>query len=151
MCHSHWGHRAPVASFRHKFGHFAGPEGFEEDSMHGSGEEGFGVRRPLRFLAHKLELNEKQVAELARILDELKTERAQAAVDQRRTLADFADSLAGEAFDAAKTASAGDRRVATATRLRDAVVRSLQQIHAILTPEQRERMAYLIRSGMLAI
>ena len=150
MCHSHWGHRAP-ASFRHQFGHFSGPEGFGEDSMHGSGEEGFGVRRPLRFLAHKLELNDKQIAELAKILDELKTERAQAAVDQRRTLADFADALSAETFDGAKTAAAGDRRVATATRLRGAVVRALQQIHAMLTPAQREQLAYLIRSGMLAI
>src|SRR5438132_14308296 len=33
----------------------------------------FGVRRPLRFLAYKLELDERQVAELARILDTLKT------------------------------------------------------------------------------
>lgn len=36
---------------------------------------GFGVRRPLRFLAWKLELEEAQVAKLASILDELKTER----------------------------------------------------------------------------
>ena len=39
---------------------------------------GWGVRRPLRFLAHKLGLDQKQIAELARILDELKIERAQA-------------------------------------------------------------------------
>ncbi len=149
MCHSHWGHRRPVHAF---FGrHHPGPEGFGEDSMHGFGEEGFGVRRPLRFLAHKLDLNEKQVAELAKILDELKTERAQAAVDGRRTLSEFADALTGEAFDGAKAASAGDRRVGSATRLRDAVVRALQQIHAMLTSEQRERMAYLIRSGLLAL
>ena len=43
---------------------------------------GFGVRRPLRFLAHKLELDDRQIGELARILDELKTERAQAEVDR---------------------------------------------------------------------
>src|SRR5262249_58146174 len=54
---------------------------------------GFGVRRPLRFLAHRLRLDDKQVAELARILDELKTERAQAEVDRRRTLSAFADAL----------------------------------------------------------
>src|SRR5689334_20871344 len=47
---------------------------------------GFGVRRPLRFLAHRLELDEAQVAELAAILSDLKTERAQAAVDDRRTV-----------------------------------------------------------------
>src|SRR5262249_3446293 len=41
---------------------------------------GFGVRRPLRFLAFKLDLDPEQVTELARILDQLKTERAQAEV-----------------------------------------------------------------------
>ena len=50
----------------------------------------FGVRRPLRFLAHKLELEEKQVAELARILSDLKTERAQADVYYRRTTSGLA-------------------------------------------------------------
>src|SRR5579864_9463526 len=62
---------------------------------HGQEGFGFGVRRPLRFLAYKLELDDRQVAELARLLDELKTERAQGEVDDRRTLADFADALAG--------------------------------------------------------
>src|SRR5262245_15298433 len=41
----------------------------------GGGEDfgggGFGVRRPLRFLAYKLDLNEAQVTELAAILSEL--------------------------------------------------------------------------------
>jgi len=45
----------------------------------------FGVRRPLRFLAYKLELDEAQVTELAAILADLKTERAQARVDERRS------------------------------------------------------------------
>jgi Spy/CpxP family protein refolding chaperone len=120
-----------------------------------SGEEGlgwgFGVRRPLRFLAHKLDLDEKQVVDLARILDELKTERAQAAVDDRRTLAEFADALAGEQFDSAKAAAAGDRRVESNKRLRDKLVRSLEQIHGILNPEQRARLAHLIRTGILSV
>jgi Spy/CpxP family protein refolding chaperone len=117
----------------------------------GAGGAGFGVRRPLRFLAHKLELNEQQVAQLAKILDELKIERAQAEVDDRRALADFADALSGDAFDAARAGGAGDRRVATAGRLRDAVVRALQQIHAMLNPEQRAKLAYLIRTGVLGV
>ena len=66
----------------------------------------FGVRRPLRFLAYKLQLEEPQVAELARILDEIKTERAQAAVDHRRALSAFAEAIEGEAFDEGK-ATAG--------------------------------------------
>ena len=88
--------------------------------------ESFGVRRPLRFMAHKLDLDDKQVAQLARILDELKTERAQAAVDDRRTMGEFADGLSGETFDAAKAAAGADRRVESARRLRDAVLRALQ-------------------------
>src|SRR5262245_39370814 len=57
---------------------------------------GFGVRRPLRFLAYKLGLSDSQVAEMARILNDLKTERAQAAVDDRRTLTALADAVSGE-------------------------------------------------------
>ena|SRR5437870_988667 len=122
-------------------------EGFSE----GFGGGGFGVRRPLRFLAHQLDLDERQVAELARILDELKTERAQAEVDRRRTVAAFADALTGEVFDAAKAGEGGDLRVASAQRLRGAVLQALQRIHAVLNPDQRARLAYLIRTGTLAL
>jgi Spy/CpxP family protein refolding chaperone len=111
----------------------------------------FGVRRPLRFLAWKLELEEDQVAELAKILNELKTERAQAAVDDRRTTSAFADGIAGESFDEAKVAAAAELRVKTAETLRTAVVRALSRIHAVLDAEQRERLAYLIRTGALSI
>jgi Spy/CpxP family protein refolding chaperone len=112
---------------------------------------GFGVRRPLRFLAQRLNLDDRQVAELARILDELKTERAQAEVDRRRTLSVFADALAGDTFDAAGAAEAGEQRVASAARVRDAVLKALGQIHAVLNADQRVRLAYLIRTGTLAV
>jgi Spy/CpxP family protein refolding chaperone len=113
--------------------------------------DGFGVRRPLRFLAHKLDLDEKQIAQLARILDELKTERAQAEVDDRRAQGDLADAMAAESFDAAKATGGADRRVDSAKRLRDAIVRALQQLHAILNPDQRAKLAYLMRSGVLQV
>jgi Spy/CpxP family protein refolding chaperone len=121
--------------------------GFDDDLGGGS----FGVRRPLRFLAHKLDLNDEQVAELARVLDDLKTERAQGAVDQRRTTATFADAVAGESFDEAKVNEAADARVKSAERLRGAVVKALGKIHAILDAEQRAKLAYLLRTGALAI
>src|SRR5438045_3754210 len=105
----------PTCGFGVWRGRGPGEEGLEE----GFGG-GFGVRRPLRFLAHRLGLDERQVAELARILDELKTERAQAEVDRRRTVAAFADALAADAFDAAKAAEGGDLRVRSAERLRAA-------------------------------
>ena len=42
-------------------------------------------------------------------------------------------------------------RVTSAERLRDAVMKALQQIHAILDAEQRAKLAYLIRTGTLSI
>src|SRR5436190_22843935 len=123
-------------------------EGYE-GGLAGGGS--FGVRRPLRFLAHKLDLDERQIAELARILDELKTERAQAEVDQRRTISAFADALTADAFDAGKAGEGGQLRDKTAERLRDAVLKALGQIHALLNAEQRGRLAYLIRTGTLVI
>jgi Spy/CpxP family protein refolding chaperone len=111
----------------------------------------FGVRRPLRFLAAKLDLDDAQVRRLAEILDELKTERAQAAVDDRRTLTAFAEALAGETFDAAKAASAAALRNDSTERVAKAVVRALERIHVLLQPEQRERFAYLIRTGVVAL
>ena len=115
------------------------------------GDEGsvFGVKRPLRFLAYKLGLDEAKVAELARIISELKTERAQAEVDQRRTLTAFADAVAGTAFDGAKAREGAQLRVASAERLRDAVLKALEQIHGLLDAEQRAKLAYLIRTGAL--
>src|SRR4051812_33599706 len=53
-----------------RFGAWASPS-FDEGGV-------LGVRRPLRFLAYRLDLSEEQVAAFAAILDDLKTERAQA-------------------------------------------------------------------------
>jgi Spy/CpxP family protein refolding chaperone len=127
---------------------YAGGHGGDGDDF-GSGA--FGVRRPLRFLAYKLELDDRQVGELARILDELKTERAQAEVDRRRTMSAFADAVGGETFDEAKAKDGADLRVASAQRLRDAVTRALGKIHALIDKDQREHLAYLIRTGTLQL
>jgi Spy/CpxP family protein refolding chaperone len=111
----------------------------------------FGVRRPLRFLAAKLELDDAQVRRLAEILDELKTERAQAAVDDRRTLTAFAEALAAEAFDATRAAGGAALRSKSTDRVGKAVVGALERIHALLRPDQRDRFAYLIRTGIVAL
>jgi|KBSSwiStaDraftv2_1062776.scaffolds.fasta_scaffold00713_8 Spy/CpxP family protein refolding chaperone len=111
----------------------------------------FGVRRPLRFLAYKLNLAEAQVAELARILDAIKTERAQAAVDLRRTLSSFAEAIEGDTFDAAKANAGATLRMQSAERLKGAVVTALGELHRLLDPEQRKLLAYLIRTGALSL
>ena len=127
------------------------PASGDPDNAPGGSAESFGVKRPLRFLAFKLGLDDAQVATLAAILDELKTERAQAAVDDRRVLTAFADAIVGEAFDAAKAGESATLRKQSADRLAGAVVKALGRIHALLTPEQRERFAYLIRTGTVRL
>lgn len=143
-CHEGWGGH---------HGHWRGHHGWGEHRFAGGGEGGgeFGVRRPLRFLAYKLGLEEKQVGELARILNELKTERAQAEVDQRRTVAAFADAVGGATFDEAKAGEGAQLRVASAERLKQAVQKALREIHAVLDDEQRQHLAYLIRTGVVTL
>jgi Spy/CpxP family protein refolding chaperone len=102
-------------------------------------------------MAHKLDLDDEQVETLARILGDLKTERAQASVDRERSVARVADALEGEVFDEAAAASALALRVASAERLKDAVAAALRASHDMLRPEQRRRLAYLLRSGALTI
>jgi Spy/CpxP family protein refolding chaperone len=124
-----------------------GGEGRGDDFGSGS----FGVRRPLRFLAFKLDLDEAQTTELAAILSALKTERAQAAVDQRRTTAALADAIGAESFDDKAAKAAAEERVKSSERVEAAVSRALGRMHAILRGDQRTRLAYLLRTGALAM
>ncbi len=135
----------PGGDGRHGF--FGGRFGDE----HFGGGGPFGVRRPLRFLAHKLELDESQTTELARILNDLKTERAQADVDHQRTVTAFADAIERESFDAARAAEGAKIRDDSNARVRDAVVRALARIHALLGKDQRARFAYLVRTGVISM
>lgn len=127
-------------------GHGHGFHGFDD-----GGGAGFGVRRPLRFLAHKLALSDEQVGQLAAILDRLKTERAQADVDYRRRTASLAEAFEAAAFDAGKVEAANEEQAKSAERLRASVKQALEQMHALLDAEQRKKFAYLLRAGVLAI
>ena len=111
----------------------------------------FGVRRPLRFLAWKLELDEKQTAELAKVLADLKTERAQADVEGRRAASALADLASAAEFDLAKAKAAADLKVKSAERVSGALVDALARLHALLDPDQRDRLAYLVRTGVVQL
>jgi hypothetical protein len=111
---------------------------------------GLGVRRPLRFIAWRLELDEAQTASLARILERLKLERAQAALDLRRAASALADAFEGE-FGSASAESAAEQRATAARRVQDAVAKALEELHALLEPDQRRDLAELIRTGAIRI
>jgi Spy/CpxP family protein refolding chaperone len=111
----------------------------------------FGVRRPLRYMAHKLDLDDEQIDTLAAILNKIKTERAQARLDDQRSIAGIADAVERDDFDQEAAAKALDLRVAAAERLKEKVLDTLQKTHAMLDSDQRKRLAYLLRSGQLTI
>ena len=102
-------------------------------------------------MAHQLDLDEDQVDTLAAILNVLKTERAQARLDERRSIAGIADAVENEGFDAEAATEALGLRVAAAERLKQQVLETLEKTHEMLDPEQRKRLAYLLRSGQLTI
>jgi len=133
----------------HVGGGLEGCEGRPHGGDFGGGP--FGVRRPLRFLAWKLELDEPQVAKLGAILDELKTERAQAAVDDRRATSALAEAMTADPLDEARIASIAAERAKSAERLQTALAKSLCKIHATLSEEQRKRLSHLIRTGVISI
>ena len=102
-------------------------------------------------MASRLELEDEQVATLAGIVDALKTERAQAEVDTRRSTSAFAEALEGASFDAAAVAAAAKQRVDSSERVTKAVEKALADIHALLDEEQRKRFAYLLRTGAISL
>ncbi len=128
---------------------FAGRGGSDQDAVFGAG--GFGVKRPLRFLVERLDLSDEQVELVAGVLERLKIERAQAAVDLRRTAADLADAFDQAEFALQGAQSAKEGRLEAAGRVQDAVTKALEQLHTALDEAQRAKLAGLIRRGELRI
>ena len=136
---------------RRRHGHHHPGHGHQHaDHMEG-GPGGFGVRRPLRYMARQLDLDQEQVDALAAILKDLKTERAQARVDNERALSAFAEAFGGGDFDAEGAKSGAERRKAAHAAVEDAVLKCLTKTHALLRPEQRKKLAAMLRQGTLTI
>ena len=115
------------------------------------GAEGFGARLPVRFLAMRLDLDDAQVAKLARILERLRVEREQAAVDSRRAAGAIADALECAALEPSRIDEATRLRVEATRRVQESVARALGELHELLDAEQREELASLIRSGAVLL
>lgn len=109
------------------------------------------MRRPLRFLAHKLALDDRQTRELAEILADLKTERAAAEVELQRAQKRYADSVKGDSFDAEGAKRAGEQVVHAHTARQNAVHETLGKLHALLDGEQRGILSMLVRTGPLVL
>ena len=120
---------------------------FHRPHGQGPGPGRFGVRRPLRFLIDRLELDESQAAELARTIEQLRLERQQGELDLQRARSTIADLVENEVLDKAALETAAEVRVASARRHRDATVAAMTRLHAALRPDQRFRLSTLLRTG----
>jgi Spy/CpxP family protein refolding chaperone len=111
----------------------------------------FGVRRPLRHLAWKLNLNEEQVRALVDILDRLKTGYGQARLDRQRSTSDVAAAFTAETLDEAQLNAALESRTRATEALNRELSGALKALYALLNPEQRREFAYLLRSGSFVL
>ena len=59
-------------------------------------------------------------------------------------------NLSSERLSCTAVVSSPNRRVASAERMRDASLRALERLHAVLDAEQRRTLAYLIRTGAIS-
>jgi uncharacterized membrane protein len=61
--------------------------------------------------------------------------------------ADLAELLAAPSLDAARVGAALDARLGRAAELRTRLAEAVARVHAALGPDQRERLAALVREG----
>ncbi len=107
----------------------------------------FGVRRPLRYLAWKLELTDEQTRQLVEVLDRLKTAYAQAKLDRDRSMSDIAAVFGADSFAADRVEAALDARTAATRSLNTELATAIRRIYEVLNDAQRQEFAYLLRSG----
>jgi hypothetical protein len=104
---------------------------------------GFGPRFVLRRIGATPEQEKAVLAETDALAEVLHALRA----DARGLRGDVADLLAQDAVDPARFAAALDARLAKAGELRGRAAEAFAKIHAALGPEQRTRLAALVREG----
>ena len=106
----------------------------------------FSVKRPLRFLMHKLDLTDEQVMVVADALSDFRIERDQADVERRRAKKVLMSSLKADAFDREKALEGVEQQVIAHRQLLEAFIDALQRVHSTLDESQREKLAFLLGS-----
>jgi len=112
---------------------------------------GFGVRRPLRYLSYQLDLDERQRRQIGAVLDEVKIEREQAALDEKKMVADLADQINQPEIAADSLRETLSTRVRSTERVQKSIANALEKIVGALDADQREEFAYLLRTGTFRI
>ena len=111
----------------------------------------FGIRRPLRHLAWKLNLSEAQVRDVVDVLDRLKTAYNQARLDQDRSTSDVAAAFTEAEFNADRVTAALATRTRATEVLNADLLAATRRIFELLNEDQRREFAYLLRSGAFVL
>jgi hypothetical protein len=111
----------------------------------------FGVRRPLRHLAWKLNLNETQIRDVVDVLDRLKTAYNQARLDQDRSTSEIAGVFTAAEFNGDRVSAALAMRTQASEVLNLELLAAVRRIFDLLNEEQRHEFAYLLRSGAFVL
>jgi uncharacterized membrane protein len=104
---------------------------------------GFGPRRLLRRIGATPEQERAVLAETDQLAELFRALRQ----DGRALRGELADLLASPALDPSRVVAALDARLGHAGELRARVAEAVARIHAALGPDQRARLAELVRSG----
>ena len=120
---------------------------------HRHGGANFGVRRPLRYLTHRLDLDESQVRRMASVLNQLKTEREQAELDQKRTVTALARLMAEResvpTLEEVRHALAP--RLTSTEKLNDETAKAVVAISDFLDEDQRDEFVNLLLTGAISL
>jgi Spy/CpxP family protein refolding chaperone len=98
-----------------------------------------------------LNLDDRQIQVFAEVIEDWKTEYAQAKVDGRRMRKQLTESIAGDVFDSDAAEAALMARTESVGRVHSAMSAGLEQLHGALSPTQRAALAMLVRTGEITL
>ncbi len=124
---------------------------YYESRWHHRGGRSFGVRRPLRYLSHHLDLDESQTRRMATVLNTLKTEREQAALDEKRTVAGLAALMEEGTPTLAEVREVLAARTKSAEQLNEETAKAVVAISDFLDQDQREEFIQLLLTGSVTL
>ena len=127
------------------------PTTYETRRHEGRGTSGFGIRRPLRYLAYHLDLDDGQLRRVAAAFDRLKTEREQTRVDELRTANELGELVAEHSPGIDDVKAALQPRVSATERQQLAVARAVHDIAQVLDEEQRQQFVALLSSQTIKL
>ena len=109
------------------------------------GRPNFGGPGRFFWLMRELDLDRKQKHAVWGVVQDVKRSIGELRYSGVEGLESMVDALGQETFDRASVDAAAQKQGDAMADVRQKIVSGLERIHAILTPEQRERLRYILR------